>query len=114
MPAAANGTPNSTPPSGCSPKAASASPTSSSSRSPIRPRWPPAARDTTRRRRNFDLHVQLVSRLRDWYHAVEQLDPRRVRWELPATGIPDTTLGPRDDGTRTNTFDALISQLPAR
>lgn len=70
--------------------------------------------DTTRRRRNFDLHVQLVSPLRDWYHAVEQLDPRRLRWELPATGIPDTTLGPRDDGTRTNTFDALISQLPAR
>jgi len=44
MPAAANGTPNSTPPASCSPRAASASPTSSSSRSPGRPPWPPAAR----------------------------------------------------------------------
>jgi len=70
--------------------------------------------DTTRRRRNFDLHVQLAGPLRDWYHAVEQLDPPRVRWELPATGIPDTTPGPRDYSTGTDIFDALISQLPAR
>ena len=34
--------------------------------------------DTTRRRRNFDLHVQLADPLRDWYHAVEQLDPQRL------------------------------------
>jgi len=50
--------------------------------------------DRTRRRRNFDLHIQLADLLRDWYHAVEQLDPPRVRWELPATGIPDTTPAP--------------------
>lgn len=70
--------------------------------------------DTTRRRRNFDLHVQLAGPLRDWYHAVEQLDPPRVRWELPTTGIPDTIPGPRDYSTGTDIFDALISQLPAR
>jgi hypothetical protein len=70
--------------------------------------------DTTRRRRNFDLHAQLAGPLRDWYQAVQQLDPRRVRWELPATGIPHTTLGPRDDRTGTDIFDTLISQLPAR
>jgi hypothetical protein len=44
--------------------------------------------DTTRRRRNFDLHAQLAGPLRDWYRAVSALDPDRVRWGLPATGIP--------------------------
>jgi len=70
--------------------------------------------DTTRRRQNFDLHRQLAGPLRDWYQAVEQLDPTRVRWELPVTGIPGTTLGPRHNRTGTDTFDTLISQLPAR
>jgi hypothetical protein len=70
--------------------------------------------DTTRQRRNFDLHRQLAGPLRDWYHAIEQLDPTRVHWELP-TGLPDTnTLGPRDNNTGTDTLDALIDQLPAR
>jgi hypothetical protein len=68
----------------------------------------------TRRRRNFDLHSQLAGPLRDWYRAVEQLDPSRVRWELPATGIPDITGEARHDRTGTDAFDALISQLPAR
>jgi len=70
--------------------------------------------DPTRRRRNFDLHVQLADPLRAWYHAVEQLDPSRLRWELPAAGIPSMPAGPRPDRTRIETFDALISQLPAR
>ena len=47
-------------------------------------------------------------------HAVEQLDPARVRWELPATGIPGITSGPRRDRTGTDAFDALIGHLPAR
>jgi hypothetical protein len=70
--------------------------------------------DTTRRRQNFDLHRQLADPLRDWYQAVEQLDPPRVRWGLPVTGIPGTTLEPRHNRTGTDTFDTLISQLPAR
>jgi hypothetical protein len=71
--------------------------------------------DTTRRRRNFDLHVQLAAPLRDWYRAVSALDPNRVRWELPATGIPGlATLRPRDPRTGTAIFDALMDQLPAR
>jgi hypothetical protein len=69
--------------------------------------------DLARRRRNFDLHAQLAGPLRDWYHAVEQLDPSRVRWELPASGIPSITTGPRHDRTGTDAFDALISHLPA-
>jgi hypothetical protein len=31
--------------------------------------------DPARRRRNFDLHAQLAEPLRDWYLAVEHLDP---------------------------------------
>jgi hypothetical protein len=70
--------------------------------------------DPTRRRRNFGLHAQLAGPLRDWYHAVAQLDPSRVRWELPATGISGIALRPRPDRTGTDVFDTLISQLPAR
>jgi hypothetical protein len=70
--------------------------------------------DPTRRRRNFDLHAKLADPLREWYHAVAQLDPARVRWELPATGIPAIAPGPRPVRTGTDTFDAFISQLPAR
>lgn len=70
--------------------------------------------DLTRRRRNFDLHAQLAGPLRDWYHAVEQLDPPRVRWDLPAAGIPDLAPGPRRHRTGTEAFEALISQLPAQ
>jgi hypothetical protein len=71
--------------------------------------------DSTRRRRNFDLHAQLAAPLRDWYRAISTLDPDRVRWELPATGIPDlSTLRPRNPRTGTVIFDALLEQLPAR
>jgi hypothetical protein len=70
--------------------------------------------DPSRRRRNFDLHAQLAGPLREWYHAVEELDTSRVRWELPDAGIPETTRGPRRYSTGTAVFDAFISQLPAR
>ena len=74
----------------------------------------PPRSDPARRRRNFDLHGQLAGPLRDWYRTVGQLDPARVRWELPTSGIPGITPGPRDDRTGTDVFDTLISTLPAR
>ena len=71
--------------------------------------------DTTRRRRNFDLHAQLAHPLRDWYRAVSALDPDRVRWHLPATGIPDLgMLQRRNPRTGTAIFDSLMDQLAAR
>jgi hypothetical protein len=70
--------------------------------------------DRTRRRRHFDLHSQLARPLREWYQAVEQLDPLRVRWSLPADGVPETGLGTRSDATGAAVFDRLIGQLPAR
>ncbi|HEV2374612.1 MAG TPA: hypothetical protein VGS19_20930 [Streptosporangiaceae bacterium] len=71
--------------------------------------------DLTRRRRNFDLHRQLAAPLRDWYQAISELDPHRVRWELPATGLHGLgTLTPRTERTGTDLFDAVIAHLPAR
>jgi hypothetical protein len=71
--------------------------------------------DTTRTRRNFDLHAQLAGPLRDWYQAISRLDSSRVRWELPSAGLNDlSTLCPRNQRTGTGTFDSLIEQLPAR
>src|SRR5262249_30550104 len=73
------------------------------------------AADATRRRRNFGLHAQLAGPLRDWYRAVSALDPDRVRWELPAAGVPGlATLQSRRPRTGTAIFDALMDQLPAR
>jgi len=73
------------------------------------------AADATRRRRNFGLHAKLADPLRDWYRAVSALDPDRVRWELPAAGVPGlATLQSRRPRTGTAIFDALMDQLPAR
>jgi hypothetical protein len=72
------------------------------------------AADATRRRRHFGLHAQLADPLRDWYRAVAALDPDRVRWELPAAGVPGlTAIQPRNPRTGMAVFDALIDQLPA-
>jgi hypothetical protein len=46
------------------------------------------AADTTRRRRSFDVHVELAAPLREWYTAVDQADPGAVVWGWPAGGVP--------------------------
>jgi hypothetical protein len=46
------------------------------------------AADPTRRRRSFDVHVELAGPLREWYTAVEQADPGGVVWAWPASGVP--------------------------
>ncbi|HZD16056.1 MAG TPA: hypothetical protein VE196_13230 [Pseudonocardiaceae bacterium] len=62
-----------------------------------------------------DLHAQLAEPLRAWYQAVSALNPDRVRWDLPAAGIPGhATLQPRNPRTGTALFDALMDELPAR
>ena len=71
--------------------------------------------DLTRRRRHFDLHAQLAEPLRDWYSAVSALEPDRVRWQLPATGISGlANLPPRIPRTGTVVFEGLMDHLPAR
>lgn len=70
--------------------------------------------DATRRRRNFDLHVRLVEPLREWYSAVDALDPGRVRWSLPDGPLSANAAPPRQQRTGSGLFDALLGELPAR
>ncbi|MEV6490065.1 hypothetical protein AB0M20_15800 [Actinoplanes sp. NPDC051633] len=67
--------------------------------------------DTTRRRRNFATHVQLREPLRQWYEALDGLDPGRVFWELPDTGVPKLP-EPRAQRSSVDLLDALIAALP--
>jgi hypothetical protein len=52
--------------------------------------------DTTRSRRRFELHRQLAVPLRDWYAALEAIDPSRVEWTFP-TVLPSTRRRDRYD-----------------
>ena len=70
------------------------------------------ARDTSRRRRGFDLHIQLGAALAEWYHAIEQLDPGRVIWHLPAEGLPGK-LSLREPRSGIQLLDTLLELLPA-
>jgi len=46
--------------------------------------------DKTRTRRGFARHVLLRDSLLRWYHAIDELEPGRVRFGLPETGLtPD-------------------------
>jgi hypothetical protein len=70
------------------------------------------AGDPTRRRRNFEAHALLREPLRQWYAALDALDPGRVRWELPAEGLPDPLPAPRSARTAVHLLDALTATLP--
>ncbi len=71
--------------------------------------------DKTRKRRNFGVNSQLGEPLREWYHAVSQLDATRVHWSFPATGLHDLVRqGPRKPRTGPEIFDHLIDLLPNR
>lgn len=64
--------------------------------------------DSTRRRRNFDLHRKLGPALRDWYEALDRLDPGRVVWTFP-TALPALIERGRYD---LDLFHAWIAELP--
>lgn len=68
--------------------------------------------DQSRRRRNFDLHVQLAPALAEWYRAIERLDPARVIWHLPPEGLPGR-VSPREPRSGSQLLDALLAHLPA-
>lgn len=67
--------------------------------------------DDTRRRRNFATHVRLHEPLRQWYAALESIDPGRVIWDLPPDGVPKLP-EPRAERTLVDLLDALIEALP--
>ena len=69
--------------------------------------------DTTRTRRGFERHVLLRDSLLRWYHAIDELEPGRVRFELPEAGLtPDLlALGPRRVRSGAELFDRLLAEL---
>jgi hypothetical protein len=67
--------------------------------------------DRSRQRHNFDLHLQLVAPLAEWYHAIEELDPKRVLWQLPSQGVA-SDLTRREPNSGTELFDSLVARLP--
>jgi hypothetical protein len=73
------------------------------------------AADPTRTRRNFERHVKLRDSLLDWYRAIDAIEPGRVVFGLPDTGIDPNllALGPRRLRGGATVFDQLVSSLEA-
>ena len=72
--------------------------------------------DTTRRRRGFERHVLLRDSLLRWYRAIDALEPGRVRFGLPESGLtPDLlAIGPRRVRSGAAVFDRLLALLSYR
>jgi hypothetical protein len=69
--------------------------------------------DPTRRRRNFELHARLAEPLRQWYQALERVEPDRVQWGLPSDGLPEIVPTPRANRCDPALFEALMEALPS-
>jgi len=69
--------------------------------------------DRTRRRHSFDLHARLSEPLRDWYDAVDALDPGRVFWGFPPAGMPELPPMPRKRRSDVALLDELVAILPS-
>jgi hypothetical protein len=69
--------------------------------------------DTTRTRGGFERHVLLRDSLLRWYRAINELEPGRVRFGLPDSGLtPDLlTLGPRQLRSGADLFERLLARL---
>jgi hypothetical protein len=69
--------------------------------------------DTTRTRRGFERHILLRESLMRWYRAIDELEPGRVRFELPDAGLtPDLlALGPRRVRSGAEVFERLLAEL---
>src|SRR5688572_10641002 len=69
--------------------------------------------DKTRTRRGFEQHVLLRDSLLRWYRAIDELEPGRVRFGLPETGLtPDLlALGPRQVRSGAELFERLLTRL---
>jgi len=73
------------------------------------------AADTTRTRRNFEVHVKLRDTTISWYRAIDRLEPGRVVFGLPANGITPQLIakGKRANRSGLDLFDRLMSELAA-
>jgi hypothetical protein len=64
--------------------------------------------DTTRTRRNFELHRRLTPAISDWYSGLAYIDASRVAWSFPGD-VPDQVSRPRFD---VPLFDEWMRALP--
>jgi len=71
--------------------------------------------DPSRTRRNFERHVLLRDSLLRWYRAIDRLEPGRVVFGLPASGITPDLLakGKRARRSGLALFDQLMSEVAA-
>jgi hypothetical protein len=71
------------------------------------------ATDASRTRRNFERHTAMRPFFRRWYEAVAVIDPTRVVWQHPATGLPSAVLecGPRPARSSPELLDRVLEQL---
>ena len=69
--------------------------------------------DPTRTRRGFERHVLLRDSLLRWYRGIDELEPGRVRFGLPGSGLtPDLlAIGPRRVRSGSALFDRLMNAL---
>jgi hypothetical protein len=69
--------------------------------------------DTTRTRGGFERHVRLRDSLLRWYRVIDELEPGRVHFGLPETGLtPDLlAVGPRSVRSGADLFDRLLAHL---
>jgi len=69
--------------------------------------------DKTRTRRGFERHVLLRDSLLRWYRAIDELDPGRVRFGLPETGLTQDllALGPHQVRSGADLFERLLARL---
>lgn len=63
--------------------------------------------DTTGTRRNFETHVHLAAPLKEWYEALNDVDPGRVVWKWPEEPLP----GKRRERYDSELFDAWTDRL---
>ena len=70
-----------------------------------------SAGDTTRQRRNFDLHVRLQPALLAWYRTLGEALGIPVHFELP-DHLPATITPKRKNRYDVKLFDKFISSLP--
>jgi len=68
--------------------------------------------DPNRRRRSFELHAQLSDSLRQWYQALDVLEPGRVIWHLPEHGLPARMPRPRSHRSDPGRLDEFVALLP--
>src|SRR5882672_11372274 len=69
--------------------------------------------DPTRTRRNFERHVKLRDSTLRWYSLIEAIEPGRVVFGLPESGIDPKllALGPRRVRSGAELFDRLVAAL---